>query len=140
MSLEDVQKQFAEELGRRAAARYIDRAEERAILRLALQQGVTVDSARAVLALVCEAQHYVLESRVVSQLTDYLDTAAGNDGKIDAKEYQDALTLSRKWTVGTCPDVQCKRLIVEIIQNNGYKTSRGWFSSWYDNLKREVGV
>jgi hypothetical protein len=140
MSLEEVKKRFVEEVKLRAFDdKYIDKSEEREILQIALQQGITVDSARAALAQVCEAQGYVMESKVMSQLKDYLDTAAGNDGKIDEKEYKDALTLCKKWTQGKRSDIQCKRMIVEIIDDNAFKTSKGWFSSWYANLKKEIG-
>jgi hypothetical protein len=140
MSLEEVKKRFVEEVKLRAFDdKYIDKSEEREILQIALQQGISVDSSRAALAQVCEAQGYVLESKVMSQLKDYLDTAAGNDGKIDEKEYNDAMTLCKKWTQGKRSDVQCKRMIIEIIDDNAYKTSKGWFSSWYDRVKKEIG-
>src|SRR5271170_4308412 len=71
MSLEDVKKRFVEEVKLRAYDdRYIDKNEEREILQIALQQGVTVDSARAALAQVCESHSYVLESRVLADVKD----------------------------------------------------------------------
>src|SRR5215211_5511848 len=65
MTLDEVKRQFVEQVKLRAYDdKYIDKAEEREILQMALQQGVTVDSARQALAQVCEANGYVLESRV----------------------------------------------------------------------------
>ena len=140
MSLDEVKRQFVEQVKLRAYDdKYIDKTEEREILQIALQQGISVDSARAALAQVCEAQSYVLESRVVNQLKDLLDTLASNDGKIDEKEFKDAVTTCKKWTQGKRTDVQCKRMVVEIIEDNAYKTSTGWFSSWYEKVKKEVG-
>ncbi len=67
MSLDEVKKRFVEEVKLRAYDdKYIDKNEEREILQTALQQGVTVDSARAALAQVCESNGYVLESRVLN--------------------------------------------------------------------------
>src|SRR5262245_15872584 len=91
--------------------KYIDKNEEREILQLALQHGVTVDSARAALAQVCEANGYVLESKVLTQLKDLIDTFAGNDGKIDEKEFTDVLTTARKATMGK-NESQLKPMIV----------------------------
>jgi hypothetical protein len=68
-----------------------------------------------------------------------MDTLANNDGQVDEKEFNDAVTTCRKWTQGRRLDAQCKLLVVEIIEENAYKTSRGWFRSWYDRVKKEVG-
>jgi len=141
VNLEDIKKQFVEEVKLRAYDdKYIDRKEEREILQLALQHGISVDSARAALAQVCEAQDYVLESKVVSQLKDVLETAAGNDGQIDEKEFNDIITNCKKWTRGKRTDIQCKKMVIEIIEDSAFKTSKGWFSSWYDRVKKEVGM
>jgi hypothetical protein len=141
MSLEDVKKRFVEEVKLRAFDdKYVDKGEEREILQIALQQGIGVDSARAALAQVCEAQGYVLESKVRDELKDLLDTLAGNDGKIDEKEFNDAVAMAKKRTQGKRTDIQVKRMVIEIIDDNAYKTSKGWFSSWYDRTKKEIGM
>ena len=141
MTLDEVKKRFVEEVKLRAYDdKYIDRKEEREILQIALQNGVGVDSARAALAQVCEAQDYVLESAVLARLKDILDTSASNDGSIDEKEFNDAVLNCKKWTKGKKNDVQCKKMVIEIIDDNSYKTSKGWFSSWYANVKKEVGA
>ena len=140
MSLEDVKKQFVEQVKLRAYDdKYIDKNEEREILQIAITQGVSVDSARAALGQVCEANDYVVESKVVSQLKDLLDTLASNDGKVDEKEFNDAVTTCKKWTKGKRTDIQCKRMVIDIIDDNLYKTSKGWFSDWYARTKKEVG-
>ena len=141
MDLDTVKKRFVEEVKLRAFDdKYIDKNEEREILQIALQQGVGVDGARAALSQVCEAQGFVLESKVRANLKDVLDTLAGNDGQIDQKEFNDAVTICKKQTQGKRSDVQCKRMVIEIIEDNAYKTSKGWFSSWYANVKKEVGM
>ena len=141
MSLDDVKRQFVEQVKLRAYDdKYIDKNEEREILQIALQQGVTVDSARAALAQVCENNGYVLESRVLSQLKDVIDTFAGNDGKIDEKEFNDAVSLMKVRTQGKKNDVQCKRMVLEIIEENSFKVKTGMFSNWYARAKKEVGM
>jgi hypothetical protein len=125
MSLEDVKKRFVEEVKLRAYDdKYIDKNEEREILQGALQQGVTVDSARTALAQVCEGQGYVLESRVL----------------IDEKEFNDAVTQCKKRTQGKKNDVQCKRMVVEVIEENRFKVKSGLFNKWYARTKKDVGL
>jgi hypothetical protein len=141
MSLDEVKKRFVEEVKLRAYDdKYIDKNEEREILQTALQQGVTVDSARAALAQVCESNGYVLESRVLSELKDLIDTFASNDGKIDEKEFNDAVSQCKKRTQGKKNDVQCKRMVLEVIEENSFKVKTGMFSNWHARVRKEVGM
>jgi len=141
MELDEVKRQFVEQVKLRAYDdKYIDKNEEREILQIALQQGVTVDSARAALAQVCENNGYVLESRALAQIKDLVDTFASNDGKIDEKEFNDAVTTMKKATQGKKNDVQCKRMVIEIMEENSYKVKTGFFSNWYAKVKKEVGM
>ena len=141
MSLDEVKRQFVEQVKLRAYDdKYIDKNEEREILQGALQKGVTVDSARAALAQVCENNGYVLESRVLSDIKDLIDTFASNDGKIDEKEFNDAVAQCKKKMQGKKNDVQIKRMIIEIIDDNSYKVKTGLFSNWYNRVKKDVGM
>ena len=141
MTLDEVKRQFVEQVKLRAYDdKYIDKNEEREILQIALQHGVTVDSARAALAQVCESNGYVLESKVLSEIKDLIDTFASNDGKIDEKEFNDAVALLKVRTAGKKNDVQSKRMVIEIIDDNNYKIKTGLFSNWYSRVKKEVGL
>jgi len=141
LSLDEMKRQFVEQVKLRAYDdKYIDRNEEREILQIALQQGVTVDSARAALTQVCEMNGYVLESKVVNDVKDLVDTFASNDGKIDSKEFTDALTTLKKKIQGKKNDLQCKKMLVQLIEDNGYKTKQGMFNHWYDVIKKECGM
>jgi len=141
MSLDNVKRQFVEQVKLRAYDdKYIDKNEEREILQIALQQGVTVDSARSALAQVCEQHGYVLESKALAQIKDLIETFASNDGKIDEKEFNDAVTTLKKATQGKKNDIQCKRMVIEVIEDNAYKVKTGMFSNWYNRVKKEVGL
>ncbi len=141
MSMDEVKRQFVEQVKLRAYDdKYIDKNEEREILQMALTHGVTVDSARAALAQVCEAQGYVLESAALKAVKEMIEIQATNDGKIDEKEFNDAVALMKVRTQGKRTDVQCKRMVIEIIEESSYKTSSGWFSSWFARVKKEVGL
>lgn len=141
MTLDEIKRQFIEQVKLRAYDdKYIDKGEEREILQLALQQGITVDSARAALAQVCEANGYVLETSALKAVKELIDIQAANDGKIDEKEFNDALALLRTRTQGKKNDVQCKRMLVELIEDNSFKVKTGMFSNWFTRVKREVGL
>ena len=141
MTLDEVKRQFVEQVKLRAYDdRYIDKNEEREILQIALQQGVTVDSARAALAQVCEANGYVLESVALKAVKELIEIQAGNDGKIDEKEFNDAVALIKVRTQGKKNDVACKRMVLELIDENSYKVKTGMFSNWYAAVKKDVGM
>jgi hypothetical protein len=141
MTLDEVKRQFVEQVKLRAYDdKYIDKTEEREILQIALQQGVTVDSARAALAQVCEGNGYILESMALKAVKELIEIQAGNDGKIDEKEFNDALALLKTRTQGKKNDIQCKRMIIEMIEENSFKVKTGLFSNWFTRVKREVGM
>lgn len=141
MSLDDVKKKFVEQVKLRAYDdKYVDKQEEREILQIALQEGITVDSARAALAQVCESQGYILESKVLMDVRDLLQIFNDGDGKIDQKEFQDAVAKLKKGVDGKKSDIQCKRMVIEIIEENAYKVKTGMFSNWYAKTKKEVGL
>jgi hypothetical protein len=141
MSLDDIKRQFLEQVKLRAYDdKYIDKGEEREILQLALQMGVTVDSARSALAQVCENNGYVLESAVLLAIKELIEQFASNDGQIDEKEFNDAVAICKKKTQGRKNDVAVKRMVIEVIEAEAYKVKTGWFSNWYARVKKEVGA
>jgi len=141
MTLDDLKRQFVEQVKLRAYDdKYIDKGEEREILQMALQHGVTVDSARAALAQVCELNGYVLESSALKAVKELIDIQAANDGKIDEKEFNDAVALLKTRTQGKRNDTQCKRMVIEVIEENSFKIKTGFFSNWFARIKKEVGL
>ena len=141
MNLDEVKRQFVEQVKLRAYDdKYIDKNEEREILQIALQQGITVESARAALAQVCVSNNYVLETVALKAVKELIEIQAANDGKVDEKEFGDALSLLKTRTQGKKNEVQCKRMIIEIIEENNYKVKTGLFSNWFTRTKREVGM
>ncbi len=142
MSVEDIKKRFVEEIKLRAYDdKYIDKNEEREILQIAIQQGITIDSARQALAQVCEHQNYILESTVVKNIKEELESAAGNDGKIDQKEFEMIFANAKRRMQGKKNDREIKKMIVELMEDSGNtKVKTGWFSNWYANMKKDLGM
>src|SRR5436190_12580867 len=88
MSVEDIKKRFVNEIKLRAYDdKYIDKNEEREILQVAIQLGVSIDSARGALVQVCDDNGYVMESQLLKQIKDQLEAAMSDDGRIDKKEF-----------------------------------------------------
>src|SRR5436190_8723990 len=88
MSIEEIKKRFVNEIKLRAYDdKYIDKNEEREILQIAIQLGVGIDSARSALVQVCDEHSYVMESVVNKMIKDQVESAFGNDGQIDQKEF-----------------------------------------------------
>jgi hypothetical protein len=141
MSRDEVKRQFVEQLRLRARDdKYIDENEEREILQFGIQQGEPEDSARAELARVCEANGYLLESKAIALVKSVVETFAGHDGKIDERTFRDAVTVCKRETQGRKNDLQCKRMVIEIIEDNSYPVKESLFNHWYRHVRKEVGM
>lgn len=142
MSMEDLKKRFLDEIKLRAYDdKYIDKNEEREILQVAIQMGITIDSARGALGQVCENNGYVLESNLIKTIKDGITAASGNDGKIDQKEFDMIFQTVKAAAQGKRNDIQLKKMIVQVMEDTGLnKVRTGWFSNWYTNLKQELGM
>jgi hypothetical protein len=142
MSIDDVKKRFVNEIKLRAYDdKYIDKGEEREILQIAIQLGVSIDSARAALLQVCDEHGYVVESAVIKQITDQVETAAGNDGMVDQKEFELIFGNIKKAMHGKKNDREIKKMIVTVMEDTGNnKVKKGWFSNWYATLKADLGM
>ena len=141
MSLDEVKRQFVEQVKLRGYDdKYIDKNEEREILQIAIQQGIGVEAARGALIQVCNTQGYVVESQAVASVKKVIETFAENDGVISQKEFNDAVSICKKECQGKRNEQQCKKMVIEIIEENSYKTKQGMFNHWYNNVKKEVGM
>lgn len=142
MSPDDIKKRIVNEIKARAYDdKYIDRGEEREIVRIAIELGVTVESALAALNQVCDEFSYVLESRILKQIEDQLATAAANDGKIDQREFDLVFGNAKKAMNGKKNDREIKKMMVQVMEASGNnKVKTGWFSDWYAALKKDLGV
>lgn len=142
MTVDEIKKRFVNEIKLRAYDdKYIDRNEEREILQIAIQLGVTVDSARVALVQVCEEHDYVIETLVLRQIKEQVETAAGNDGMVDQKEFDLIFQNVKRKVRGKKNDREVKRMIVTVMEETGNnKVKKGWFSNWYAALKQDLGM
>ena len=142
MSVEEIKKRFVNEIKLRAYDdKYVDKNEEREILQIAIQLGVNIDSARGALVQVCDDQGYVLESQLVKQIKDQVEAAAGDDGRVDQKEFDMIFHTIKKSALGKKSDRDLKKMIVQVMEDSGNnKVKTGWFSDWYSALKKDLGM
>ena len=142
MSVEEIKKRFVNEIKLRAYDdKYIDKGEEREILQIAIQLGVSIDSARMALVQVCEDHSYVMESVVLKMIKDQVEAAFGNDGKIDQKEFDLIFGNIRRTAQGKKNDREIKKMIITVMEDSGMnKVKTGWFSDWYSTLKKDLGM
>jgi hypothetical protein len=142
MSIEDIKKRFVNEIKLRAYDdKYIDKGEEREILQIAIQLGVSIDSARGALVQVCDEHSYILETVILKQIKEQVETAAGNDGKVDQKEFELILGNIKRAMQGKKNDREIKKMIVAVMEDTGNnKVKTGWFSDWYSAMKKDLGL
>src|SRR6476619_1518449 len=120
MSIEDIKKRFVNEIKLRAYDdKYIDKNEEREILQIAIQLGVSIESARVALVQVCDEHNYIVESLLVKQIKEQIETAAGNDGMIDQKEFDMIFQNVRRQVQGKKADRDLKKMIVTVMEETG---------------------
>jgi hypothetical protein len=141
MASEELKKRFLQEVKLRAYDdKYVDAAEEKEILKIALEGGADLDAARQALRTICENNEYVLESAVRDKLRELIATFAGNDGKVDEKEFNDTVSVCKRATQGKKTDRECKRMVLEVMEEDGSKVKTGLFSNWVKRVKKEVGM
>jgi hypothetical protein len=142
MSIDDIKKRFVNEIKLRAYDdKYIDKIEEREILQIAIQLGVSIDSARPALFQVCTENDFVVESVIVKLIKEQFEAASGSNSKIDLKKFDTVFDSVKKAMGGKNNDREIKKLIVNVMENTGNnRVKAGWFSNWYTRLKKDLGV
>jgi hypothetical protein len=89
LTADDAKKRLTQELELRTFDdRYLDRSEEREVLKIALLIGVGAEDAANLLAGICSERNYVRESQVVQAIKDHLDTSLKGDRRVDRKEFE----------------------------------------------------
>jgi hypothetical protein len=89
----------------------------------------------------CEENGYIIESIVLKSIKEQVETAAGNDGMVDQKEFDLIFQNTRRQMQGKKSDREIKRMIVTVLEDTGNnKIKKGWFSNWYVALKQDLGM
>ena len=138
MSEDEIKKRFVSEIELRGYDdKYIDRNEEREILQIAIQLGVSIDSARLALVQVCEDKGFIIESAIARQIKKDVEVR----GKVDRHEFEAIFANTRKAVQGKKNDRDIRKMIVNVMEDTGNnRVKTGWFSNWYANLKKDLGL
>ena len=113
---------------------YIDRQEERQILEMGIKKGLTVDEGLSLIQQLASEKGFVIEREAEEKAQEVLEQFATNDGVVDQKEFQNALSLFKKLTKGKRPEPELKRRLKSMMQENNWKAKEGglfgkkWFS------------
>lgn len=141
MATEETKKRFLQEIKLRGYDdKYIDVAEEKEILKIALEAGSDLDAARQAMLQICEKNDFIVESAILNKVRELIQTFVGNDGKLDEKEFNDTLSLCKRATAGKKTDRECKILVLRLIDEDGSKIKTGMMSNWYKKVRKEVGM
>ena len=141
MASDEVKRRFLQEIKLRGYDdKYIDQAEEKEILKIALEAGSDLDAARQAMLQICEQNDFIVESAVLNKVRELIQTFVGNDGKLDEKEFNDTLSLCKRATGGKKTDRECKIMVLKLVEEDGSKIKTGLMSNWYKKVRKEVGL
>lgn len=142
MTTDDVKTRLLREIHLRGYDdHYIDRNEEREILQIAFQLGVSAEAARADMTAVCTERGYVLESGVVRMLGDRLTEEVNRTGQLDRTGFERLVGEGVTLVHGKKSDREIRTLLVTLMEDTGQnRVKRAWFSNWYKAMKKDLGV
>lgn len=134
---EQIEKQFREYIALQAYDdKYIDRQEEKKILEVGVKNNISVEESLALIQKVASEKGLVLERDAEERAKEFLAQAAANDGKVDKKEFEDAVALFGKATKGKIREPEMKKRLKQMMEDNGWKAKEGGLfgSKWYSAI------
>jgi hypothetical protein len=137
MDLDELKKRFVDQVKLRAYDdRYIDKQEEKDILKEAVGNGLSLDIARSALVQVCDKEDYVMESMLDQKVREMLEQFAGNDGHVDKKEFDDAVAILYKASKGRLGEPLCRKKAKDIILSSGWNVREGFMKGghWFTQI------
>lgn len=133
---EETRKQFIEYIMLQVYDdQYIDRTEEKEILEMGIKKGISVEDGLIIIRQVAEGKGLVIEREAENRAKEILEQFARNDGVVDKKEFEDALSLFKIACKGKVPEPELKRRLKKMMLDNDWKAKEGglfgskWFSA-----------
>ena len=116
---------------------YIDRQEEKNILEYGIKKGVGVEEGLSLMRQIASEKSWVLERDAEDRAKDLLESFATNDGKVDKKEFEQAVVAFKKYSKGKIPEHDMKKRLKQMMENNGWKAKEGGLfgSKWYSAIE-----
>jgi hypothetical protein len=134
---EDVKKQFVNYIMLQVFDdQYIDRKEEKKILEEGVGKGLGVDEGLAIIRQVASEKGLALERDAEERAKEMLARFSGNDGKVDKKEFEDALAIYQSASKGKVSEPELKRRLKKMMEENGWKAKEGGLfgTKWYSAI------
>ncbi|OQW93221.1 MAG: hypothetical protein BWK79_12285 [Beggiatoa sp. IS2] len=132
----EIQKQFVEYIKLQVFDdNYIDRKEEKKILETGIKNGIGVDEALSIIRQVASEKGIVVERDVEDKAKELLQRFAANDGRVDKKEFEDAVSLFKTSCKGRVTDIEIHKRLKQMMLDNGWKAKEGglfgtkWFTA-----------
>ncbi len=115
---------------------YIDRQEEKNILEEGIKKGMGVDEGLAIMRQVALEKGIALERDAEERAKETLEAFATNDGKVDKKEFEDAVAIFKKHSKGKIPEPELKKRLKKMMGENNWKAKEGGFfgSKWFSAI------
>jgi hypothetical protein len=116
---------------------YIDRQEEKRIIEVGVKNGLSVDESLVLIRQIAAEKGLVVERDAEEQAQALLKQAAANDGKIDKKEFEQAVAQFQKMTQGKIPEHKVKQRLKNMMEEQGWKAKEGGLfgSKWYSAIE-----
>ena len=135
---EHIKKQFIEFIALQAFDdQYIDREEEKEILEVGVKNGIAVEESLSLVRQVASQMGWGIERDAEDKAKQFLENATSNDGKVDKKEFENAVVLLKKATKGKIPEPEMKRRLKKMMEDNAWKAKEGGLfgSKWYSAIE-----
>jgi site-specific recombinase XerD len=114
---------------------YISRQEEKRILEVGVKNGIGVEESLSLIRQVAADKGLVVERDAEEKAQAFLEKAA-NDGKVDKKEFEEAVNLFKTATKGKLTEQEIKQRLKKMMEDNAWKAKEGGLfgTKWYSAI------
>jgi len=133
---EHIRNQFIEFITLQAFDdKYIDRQEEKRILEVGVKNDISVEDSLSLIRQVASQKGLVVERVAEERAKEFLEKAA-QDGKVDKKEFEDAVMQFKTAIKGKIPELELKLRLKKMMEENGWKAKEGGLfgTKWYSAI------
>lgn len=138
-AIDTTSDRLIKEIGLRTFAdRYLDQNEEREVIQIASQLGTQAEPALGIIDKACRDSGIVREVTVREAIRNRLSALPG---KIDRDGFEKTVASTFPTVNQALTEREVRRLVVAIMEETKRSNVKhGWFSNWYVDQKRELGV
>jgi len=94
-----------------------------------------VEEGLAIMRQTAQEKGLGLERDAEERTKDMLEAFANNDGKVDKKEFEDAMAIFKKHSKGKIHADEMKKRMKKMMVENGWKAKEGFFGKWFSAIE-----